>query len=81
MLAKRLLPFTIGIGDSQESQTMHNTSQPQKKRPQFQLKIPLANQNNVQACDKKDDLKSIIESKRKEALLKLRKRQHSKLTL
>lgn len=84
LLAKRLLPFTLPHSQSPSTQL---TQPVLPKKTQFQPKVasktsvPFAKINN-QVCDtrssnhnNKVDLKQLIEKKRQEALMKLRRRQ------
>ncbi|XP_026760832.2 uncharacterized protein LOC113519817 [Galleria mellonella] len=82
LIAKRLLPFTA----TQRSSPLESTQSTQQavvKRNQFQLKIPSSKSNalstNVNLYEQKTnnslDLKLVIEKKRQEALMKLRRRR------
>ncbi|XP_059058253.1 uncharacterized protein LOC131851728 [Achroia grisella] len=83
LIAKRLLPFT-STQKSSQFQATQNTQQSAITRSQFQPKVLSSNSNilstninNVykQKTSNSTDLKLIIEKKRQEALLKLRRRQ------
>lgn len=80
LLAKRQLPFTV---PQQSNPTLSQQIKPAVKKTSFQLKIPSninrvnnsARANNpTQKTNSDIDIKLIIERKRQEALLKLRKR-------
>ncbi|XP_045776913.1 uncharacterized protein LOC123875232 [Maniola jurtina] len=77
LLAKRMLPFT----STQQSNTasLQSQVQPVPKKTSFQLKVPSSKVNNyVQRKDtvqEPNNIKLIIEKKRQEALMKLRRRQ------